>query len=308
MAVDFRRLIEAGVHFGHQTFRWCPKMKPYIWGSKNKVHLIDVSKTASQIEKASQFLNDIVAGGKQILWVGTKKSAQKLIRDTAKKFYMPYVNHRWIGGTLSNHGQVKKSLTKWVHLEDVLDKSEKFSFYTKKELNIFKKMVQRLEKSIGGLRKLSMKDLGTIIIVDVDREYSALLEAVGMDIPVIGLVDTNSDPSMVDYVIPANDDSAKSIEVIFEYLSSAIEKGAAVAAKKAEEKKAAQEKEKLAAKSTDAKVATDKKESKKFTEKKAVKEDKPVEKKAVTKKATTKKVVDKKEKETKAKSEKKVAK
>src|ERR1700722_13560156 len=158
-----KKLVEAGVHFGHLMSRWCPKMAPYIWGHKNKVHLIDVSKTARQIEKAAKFLESVAAEGKQILWVGTKKAAQDAITQAAATSHMPSVNHRWIGGTLSNHIQVKKSVTKLAHHEDVIVKAEKMPHYTKKELNVFQKLVARLDKNVGGIRQLRWP-LGALVI------------------------------------------------------------------------------------------------------------------------------------------------
>ncbi len=240
--IDFRELIKAGVHFGHQTSRWVPKMKPYIWGVKNKVHLIDISKTAYQLEKAAQFLEGVAVEGKQILWVGTKRAAQEVIHTTATKLDMPYVNHRWIGGTLSNPEQVKKSVTKMLHYEDVLAKSEKFPHYTKKELNEFQKAVARLQTSIGGIRNLKWP-LGAVVLVDVIKERSALREAVKMGIPVVAIVDTNGDPSFVDYVIPANDDAPRSIKVIIDYLLESVSKGQEAAAQVEKEKQAQKKKE-----------------------------------------------------------------
>lgn len=222
--IDLKKLVKAGVHFGHQASRWVPKMSPYIWGVKNKVHLIDVSKTAHQIERAANFLQQVVADGKQVLWVGTKKPARSVVEAVAKKTGMPYVNHRWVGGTLSNFGQVKKSVTRLLHYEDVLAKSEKYPHYTKKELNEFKKAVDRLQTVVGGIRTLTWP-LGAVVLVDVNKEHSALKEAVSMGIPVVALVDTNADPSLVDYVIPANDDAPKAIAVIFDYLEEAVNKG-----------------------------------------------------------------------------------
>ena len=222
--IDFKRLVKAGVHFGHQTSRWCPKMAPYIWGFKNKVHLIDISKTARQLERSAKFLESVAAENKTVLWIGTKKAAQKIIRDTATNLDMPYVSHRWIGGTLSNNSQVKKSLTKLLHYEDVLAKSEKVSYYTKKELNVFQKIVNRLERSIGGIRNLSWP-IGAVVVVDVNKEQSAIREAAIMGIPIVAIVDTNADPSMIDYVIPANDDSPQSIGLIMDYLSKAVQMG-----------------------------------------------------------------------------------
>lgn len=234
--IDFRELVKAGVHFGHQKTRWCPKMAPYIWGFKNDVHLIDVSKTAMQLEKAAQFLQGVAAEGKSILWVGTKKSARDIISKTGADLNMPYVYHRWIGGTLSNNSQVKKSVTKLLHYEDVLKKAEQFPHYTKKEFTLFQKMVDRLTKNVGGIRNLSWP-LGAIVIVDVTKERSALKEAAIMGVPVVALVDTNSDPSHVDYVIPANDDAPRAIQILINYLTDATRKGIEIAATKPVEKK-----------------------------------------------------------------------
>lgn len=224
--IDFRKLITAGVHFGHQTSRWSPKMKPYIWGHKNGVHLIDVSKAAIQLEKAAHFLEKVASEGKAILWVGTKKPAQQSVKDIAAGLNMPFVSHRWIGGTLSNFSQVKKSVTKLLHFQDVLDRSDKFPNYTKKELNIIQKSVKRLQDNIGGITGLAWP-IGAIVIVDVRKEHSALKEAVRMGLPVVGLVDTNNDPSGVDFVIPGNDDSPRSIKTILEYLAEFAARGSA---------------------------------------------------------------------------------
>lgn len=248
--IDFiRQLVKAGVHFGHQTSRWCPKMAPYIWGFKNKVHLIDVSKTAFQLEKAAQFLELIAAEGRPILWIGTKKAAQRVIKDQATTLKMPYVNHRWIGGTLSNHAQVKKSLTRLLHYEDILVKSKEVSYYTKKELNTFQKIVNRLDRSVGGIRNLTWP-MGAVVVVDVTKEQSAVREAVSVGIPIVAIVDTNADPSLIDYVIPANDDSPQSIGVIIDYLGVAVSKGKEAAKKVAAEKQKEEKDARAAVKST----------------------------------------------------------
>jgi small subunit ribosomal protein S2 len=232
--IDFRELVKAGVHFGHQKSRWSPKMAPYIWGFKNNVHLIDVSKTASQLEKAAHFLQKLAEDDKTILWVGTKRPAQEAIFATACSLKMPYVNNRWIGGTLSNFPQVKKSITKLMHFEDVIARAQNASHYTKKELNTFQKIVDRLEKNVGGIRNLKMP-VGALVVVDVHKERSAIREASTMGIPVVALVDTNSDPSLVNYVIPANDDAPRSITLILNYLRDAVAKGIEVAQKKQKE-------------------------------------------------------------------------
>jgi len=226
--IDYRKLIQSGVHFGHQKSRWCPKMAPYIWGHKNGVHLIDVSKVAIQLERAAKFLEGIASEGKTILWVGTKKPAQNTITAAATSVEMPYVTHRWIGGTLSNFSQVKKSVTKLLHYEDVLARSEKFPHYTKKELNTIHKSVERLKKNVGGITKLTWP-VGALVIVDVRKEQSALKEASRMGIPVVALVDTNNDPSMVDFVIPGNDDAPRAIKEVVEYLTQATARGVEVA-------------------------------------------------------------------------------
>ncbi len=249
--IDFRKLVKAGVHFGHQTSRWVPKMGQYIWGVKSNVHLIDVSKTAHQLEKAAKFLQEVSSEGKQILWVGTKKPAREVIKTIAMKLNMPYVNHRWIGGTLSNFAQVKKSITRLLHYEDVLEKSEKYPHYTKKELSKVKKNVDRLQNVIGGIRKLTWP-VGAVVLVDVNKENSALREAITVGVPVVALVDTNSDPSLVDYVIPANDDAPHSIAILLEYLQAAAERGMQEAAAKKVEKKEA-----LAAKAVKKEVVGD---------------------------------------------------
>lgn len=254
--IDFRKLVEHGVHFGHQTSRWNPRMQPYIWGHRNGIHLIDVSKTAHQLEQAAKFLHDITAEGKTVLWVGTKKPAAATIEAAGKRVNMPYVRTRWVGGTLTNHSQVKKSVTRLLHFEDVLAKSVEAAdkyHYTKKELNTFQKLIQRLEKGVGGIRNLRWP-LGAVVVVDVKKECTAIKEAKFAGIPVVAMVDTNCDPSDVDFVIPANDDSPRSIEFIINFLAEAVEEGkkkriADVAAAKAaaEESEEPSEKAKLLA-------------------------------------------------------------
>jgi small subunit ribosomal protein S2 len=221
--IDFKKLVEAGVHFGHKKSRWNPQMAPYIWGIRNNTHLIDISKTAYQLEKAAKFLQGLASEGKTILWIGTKKAAQGAIAQAAQRLGYPFVTHRWIGGTLTNHIQVKKSITKLLHLEDVVEKADRL-LYTKKELGTLQKNVDRLRKNVGNIRNITWP-IGAIVLVDVKKEQTALREAAAMSIPVVGLVDTNSDPALVDYVIPANDDAPKSIAVIIDYLADAVEKG-----------------------------------------------------------------------------------
>ena len=230
----FKKLVQAGVHFGHRTSIWNPRMAPYIWGHKNNVYLIDVSKTAYQLEKAKKFLENVAAEGNPILWVGTKKAAQQSIKEVAEQLGMPYVNHRWIGGSLSNYSQVRKSITKLMHYEDVLAKDSSAAFYTKKELNSFGKMIERLRKNIGGIVNLKWP-LGAIVLIDINKEGSALREAAMMHIPVVALVDTNCDPTLVNYVIPGNDDAPRSIKLILGYLQEGVQRGMEVAQQKGDQ-------------------------------------------------------------------------
>lgn len=284
--IDFKLLVKNGVHFGHQSSRWCPLMNPYIWGKKSGVHLIDISKTASQLEKAAKFLEKAAQEGGTILWVGTKKPAQTAMQEAGTVTTMPSVTHRWIGGTLTNHLQVKKSITKYLHLQDVLKKSAESNYYTKKELNTFQKRVERLEKNIGGIVKMKWP-VAALVVVDVRKEASAVKEANVMGIPVVAIVDTNSDPSLVTHVIPANDDAPKSIKVLIDYLAAATAKGKEAFDKvQKEEAEAARialgEKKKEAA----AKKAEAKSDDKKSEDKKVVAQ--PTEKKTAEKKVEAK--------------------
>jgi small subunit ribosomal protein S2 len=228
--IDLKVLIKNGVQFGHQTWRWNPKMERFIWGTKNGVHLIDVSKTANALENAAKFLEDVAAQGKQILWVGTKNAAQDAISAAAQKSDNPYVLDRWIGGTLTNYSQVRKSVTKLLHYEDILKKTDKHN-YTKKEYGVFQKIVDRLQSNVGGIRNLRWP-VGAVVVVDVKKEAVAIKEAQAMGVPVVALVDTNCDPSDIDYVIPGNDDVARAVRVIVDVLAEATARGAARADKK----------------------------------------------------------------------------
>ncbi len=296
--IDFRDLVKHGVHFGHQTSKWCPKMAPYIWGHKNGIHLIDVSKAAQAMDRAAKFLEDMASQEKVILWVGTKKPAQEAVKAVGEKLNMPFVTYRWVGGTLTNFPQVKKSVTRLLHYEDILAKSEDFS-YTKKELNVFSKLVDRLQRTVGGIRSLKWP-IGAIVLVDVKKEDTALREANIAGIPVVSLVDTNSDPSLVDYIIPSNDDSPKAIEFVMNYLAEAVERGKVtadtekkkIAAAAEAKKKAASEAKAMkkdAAPKVEAKKAAPKKEAAPKAEVKKAAPKKEAAPKAEVKKAAPKK-------------------
>ncbi len=220
--IDLKQMLTAGVHFGHKTSRWSPKMRPYIWGSKNRVHLIDVSKTAILLERAGNFLKSVSSAGSKILFVGTKKPAQAIIQHAATTTRMPFVVHRWVGGTLSNYEQVRKAVTRLLHMRDVLEKSA--THYKKKEISMIQKEIARLEKNVGGIVDFDYPP-AALIVVDVKKEHSALKEAMRLGIPVVALVDTNSDPSGISYVIPSNDDSPKAISFVLNYLEGRILEG-----------------------------------------------------------------------------------
>jgi len=250
--IDFRQLIDVGLHFGHQKSRWCPKMQPYIWGHRGGVHLIDISKTAYALQKTATFLESVVARGETILWVGTKKTAKDTIAIVGQATNMPYVNYRWVGGTITNYHQVKKAVTKLLHFEDVIARSTKEnSPYTKKEVVRFQKLAERLHRSVGGLKALT-QNIGAIVLIDVRKEQTALLESISSGVPVVALVDTNSDPSNVQYVIPGNDDSAKGIAFVLEYLQEAVKKGIAKKAEVSKNAKVAIEAQRAAQKDAQA--------------------------------------------------------
>ncbi len=213
--LDLKKMLEAGVHFGHKTSRWHPKMQRFIWGSKNYVHLIDVSKTAILLERAGAFLKETIANGGQCVVIGTKKPAQSIILRVASNTGMPYVINRWVGGTLSNNDQVRKAVTRLLYLRDVLARPT--GHYKKKELSMIQKEVGRLEKNVGGIIDFRFPP-AALIVVDAQKEISAIKEANRLGIPVVAIVDTNTNPEGVSFIIPANDDSPKSITFLMDYL------------------------------------------------------------------------------------------
>jgi small subunit ribosomal protein S2 len=199
-------------------------MAGYIWGSRNGIHLIDVSKTAFLLKKAGEKLYELAKAGGQVILVGTKKSAKDCIKSNALKLKVPYVVERWIGGTLTNNDQVKKAVTRLLHLRDVMSKGD--MDLGKKEQSMLTKEVARLERNVGGIIDLHFPP-AALVVIDAKREYSAIREAAFIGIPVIGLVDTNTNPAGVNYIIPGNDDSPRSVECVVEYLSEQIAKGLA---------------------------------------------------------------------------------
>jgi small subunit ribosomal protein S2 len=210
--ISMKSLLETGVHFGHRTQKWHPKMKPFIFTERNGIHIIDLQQTVSSLETAYNLTRDTVARGGTILFLGTKRQAQEAIQKEAERCSMPYVNQRWLGGTLTNWKTIKEQINELKRLEDG-KASGKFAALTKKENLIIDRRVVKLMDRIGGIRTLNkLPDL--LFIVDVRREATAVHEANVLGVPIIALVDTNCDPSGVDYVIPSNDDAIRAIKLM----------------------------------------------------------------------------------------------
>ncbi|MDY6062203.1 MAG: 30S ribosomal protein S2 [Erysipelotrichaceae bacterium] len=218
--VSMRKLLENGVHFGHQTRRWNPKCKPFIYTAKNGIYIIDLNKTLAQIEVAYAKMKEIVENGGKILFVGTKKQAQQIILDEALRSGSFYINQRWLGGILTNFRTIQKRIKRLLEIEE-MEVSETINVYPKKEIVGLRKEAARLNNFLGGIKE--MKKLpDAIVVVDPCEEHNAVAEARKLNIPVFGLIDTNCDPSVVDYPIPSNDDAVKSIHLMVSLLADAI--------------------------------------------------------------------------------------
>jgi small subunit ribosomal protein S2 len=221
--VTMKQLLEAGVHFGHQTRRWNPKMKPYIFTERNGIYIIDLQKTVKKIDEAYDFMREVGAAGKPILFVGTKKQAQNAIFDEAQRCGEFYVNQRWLGGMLTNYKTISGRIDRLNAIEKMQEDGT-FEKLTKKETTKLMKEHDKLEKNLGGIRE--MKGMpGAIFVVDPNKERIAVQEAKKLDIPVVGIVDTNCDPDDVDYIIPANDDAIRAIKLIAGKMADAILEG-----------------------------------------------------------------------------------
>lgn len=223
--ISLEELLEAGCHFGHQGRRWNPKMKPYIYSKKEGVHIFDLAKTALGLKRAMEFVRDLVAQRKIIVFVGTKRQASEIIAEEAGKAGVPFVNMRWLGGTITNWEQIKKGLERLKDLETKKEKGE-LKQYTKKENVLFDREIDKLNRFIGGMRSVTnLPD--AIFVVDVKKEIAAVREARVKGIPVVALVDSNADPDLIDYVIPGNDDAVRSIKLIVSKLALAASDGKA---------------------------------------------------------------------------------
>lgn len=224
--ISMKALLESGVHFGHRTHKWHPSMKPYIFTERNGIHIIDLQKTVKSIEHAYNLVRDTVAEDGMLLFVGTKRQAQETIQVEADRCGMPYVTNRWLGGMLTNWRTIRQRVNELERLERMRDRGD-FNRITKKEVLILTRKMDRLEMLLGGIRKMnSLPDM--LFVVDVDREETAIHEANLLDIPVIGLVDTNCDPRNVDYVIPSNDDAIRAIKLLVGKIADAVLEGRAL--------------------------------------------------------------------------------
>jgi small subunit ribosomal protein S2 len=229
----YQDLLDAGVHFGHLTRKWNPKMAPYIFMERNGIHIIDLNKTLTKTEEAAAAIKQIVKSGRKILFVATKKQAKEIVAEQARKVNMPFVTERWLGGMLTNFPTVRKSIKKLQTL-DKMSTDGTYVNINKKERLMIEREKEKLHRLLGGISDMNRLP-AALFIVDIKREHIAVAEAHRLNIPTFGVVDTNSDPTVVDYPIPANDDAAKSIALIAKYITDAIVEGMSERKKEKEE-------------------------------------------------------------------------
>ncbi len=255
--IEVKDLLDAGVHFGHLTRRWDPNMAPYIYMERNGIHIINLYKTAAKIDEASEALKKIAASGRKILFVATKKQAKEIVAEKAAKANQPYITERWPGGMLTNFVTIRKAVKKMASI-DRMKKDGTFNTLSKKERLQVDRLRAKLEKNLGSISDMTRLP-GALFVVDITREHIAVKEAQKLNIPIFAMVDTNSDPRQVQYVIPANDDASKSIDKVMTYVSDAIIEGLSErkASKEAPKAEAPAKTEKAPAK-TEAPVAAEK--------------------------------------------------
>ena len=218
--ISMKQLLEAGVHFGHQTRKWNPKMKKYIFTARNDIHIINLEQTSEQVDRAYTFVRDVVASGKKVLFVGTKKQAQDAVKEEAERCGMFYINTRWLGGCLTNFKTIKSRIERLNKLNQ-MEKVGEFDLLPKKEVTILKAEREKLEKNLGGIKE--MRELpGAVVVVDPNCEHICVNECKVLGIPMVGLVDTNGNPDGIQYVIPGNDDAIRSVKLIIAALADAV--------------------------------------------------------------------------------------
>jgi len=223
-STNYKELLEAGVHFGHLTRKWDPKMAPYIFMEKNGIHIIDLNKTLVALDEATAAIKNIAKSGRKILFVATKKQAQEIVAEEAKRLKMPYVTDRWLGGMLTNFATVRKSLKKMSTIDKMMKDPEQSKALAKREKLMLSREREKLDRVLGGIADLSRLP-AALFVVDVKREHIAVKEAQKLNLPVFAICDTNSNPELVDFPIPANDDASKSVSLIVTLVGKAIEEG-----------------------------------------------------------------------------------
>ncbi len=243
--LDNKELLDAGVHFGHLRKKWNPKMRPFIYMERKGIHIIDLNKTNEKLQESAAAMKSIAKSGKKILFVATKKQAKEIVANAARRVKMPYVTERWLGGMLTNFATIRKSVKKMQSIEKMLNDGT-LSNVTKKERLVLTREKDKMEKVLGGIAQLN-RIPAAIFLVDISHEHIALAESKKLRMNTFGIVDTNSDPNAVDFAVPANDDASKSIEIITNYLTDAIEEGLNERKKEKDDNAAAREAKKQAA-------------------------------------------------------------
>jgi len=228
--ITMRQMLEAGVHFGHQTRRWNPKMKRFIFGERNGIYIIDLEQTLTRVDRAYTYVRDLVAGGGVIMFVGTKKQAQDPVRSFAEKCGMPFVNERWLGGMLTNFDTISKRVAKMLEYERMRDSGE-FDAMPKKEALLLTRELEKLQRNLGGLRGMARRP-DAVFVLDTKKESIAVTEANKLGIPVVAVVDTNVDPELVQYPIPGNDDAIRANSLLSRVIADAVEEGRFIAGKR----------------------------------------------------------------------------
>lgn len=231
--VDIKQLLEAGAHFGHKTERWHPKMAPFIHSKRNGTHIIDLTKTVASLEEALSFLTKTAADGKQVLFVGTKRQAQPIVKAAAEATGMPFVTERWLGGMLTNWNTIGGRVKHLKDLEAKMASGELANKYNKLEVQRFQEEIDDMNRIYGGIKDMNSRP-GAVFVVDVVNDVNAIREANRLNVPIVAIVDTNADPSAVTYPIPANDDAIKSLQLITSYVQQAVEAGKASSKKAAD--------------------------------------------------------------------------
>lgn len=243
MSADIKQLFEAGVHFGHQTSRWNPKMAKYIYGKKDGIHIINLDQTVVQLDRASDFLKEVAGRGRQVLFVGTRKQTKEIVKSAAESVGMPYVTERWLGGMLTNQHTIVSQIKKLKLLEKRMASGELANRYSKLEVQRIQEEIDTLNIRYGGIKEMRGKP-GAMVVLDAVTDRNAITEAQKLRVPVVAVCDSNANPTGIDYVIPANDDALAGLRLIVDQLAEAVKDGSSVAAKRAEERRAEEAKEK----------------------------------------------------------------